>query len=114
MKLARLRGRKTCERVLRRGQVWKGKHMKVTYMQCENAALFVGTIVSSKLEKSAVKRNRMRRRCREALRVTTQQLAVGSWPVATQVLLSPRATSLTCDFEELLQDTKNFLQHIDR
>jgi RNase P protein component len=71
MKLFRLRGRKTCERVMKRGEVWRGKHMKITYLaatptsekwKMENGKLFVGTIASTKTEKSAVKRNRMRTR----------------------------------------------------
>lgn len=125
--LRRLRGRKVCERVLRRGEVWRGKHMKIVYAQCENAkmrksnlpGLYVGAIASTKMEKSAVKRNRMRRRCREALRITVKEMSQlpkacpeRSRGINCQLLIAPRLSSLTCDFGELLQDARNFLRHI--
>ena len=133
MKIARLRGRKTVERLRRKGRVWKGKHMKVTYLreisdardqrsELKSQILYVGTLASTKLEKSAVKRNRMRRRCREALRVsllttpTFAKASVGrhySLPTV-QLLISPRISTLTCDFEELLADAHNFLKHIEK
>jgi ribonuclease P protein component len=79
--------------------------------QHDTPALFVGTLVSTKLEKSAVKRNRMRRRCREAFRITIKEMS--QLPMANcQLLLAPRASSLNCDFEELREDTENFLKHL--
>ncbi|MEK7137160.1 MAG: ribonuclease P protein component [Patescibacteria group bacterium] len=137
MKLSRLSGRKTVEHLRRKGQVWKGKHVKITFTKSEipfdvaqdklhpkseKSVLYVGTIVSAKLEKSAVKRNRMRRRCREAMRVsllttpTFAKASVGrhySLPTV-QLLISPRISTLTCDFEELLADAHNFLKHIEK
>lgn len=148
MKIARLRGRKVCERVMKRGEVWRGKHMKITYLRADSRfqtsdirpqipspksqVLYAGTIASTKLEKSAVKRNRMRRRCREALRITTKETSqlpiVNSsrlpvearprrdWRPAPQsdcqLLIVPRLSSLTCDFEELLHDAQNFLSYL--
>lgn len=85
MKLEHLRGRKICDRVIRKGKMWRGKTMIIRWMpgapfhpaaDKSKCALYVGTLASTKLDKSAVKRNRMRRRCREALRIAvleTQQ-----------------------------------------
>jgi RNase P protein component len=77
MHLFRLSGRKVCERVKTKGYLWKGKHIYVRWLRglprglppAAPAGLYVGAVTSAKLDKSAVRRNRMRRRCREALRV---------------------------------------------
>jgi len=124
--LRRLSGRKVVDRVRRRGMTWKGKHMKMTYLKHEirnpkseksdqraasSEQLFVGTLASTHLDKSAVKRNRMRRRCREALRLA---LLAYRLPLTAhvQLLISPRSSSLTCPFPELLEDIRAFLTHL--
>jgi len=71
--------------------------------------LFVGTLTSAKTEKSAVKRNRMRRRCREALRRETKEKS--ALPTM-QLLLMPRRSSLTCDFAEIVSDVQEFLSSV--
>jgi len=118
MKLLRLRGRKICDRVLKRGNVWKGKTMVIRWLpgnprhpaaDPSQSALYVGTLVSCKLDKSAVKRNRMRRRCREALR---RELRECSGIPTIQLLLSPRSSSLSCDFADIQSDVRTFLSSI--
>lgn len=131
MQLMRLRGRKVAARVRAKGRLWRGKHMRISYLMMSLAqrttnvvgekhkmrnakpesALYVGIAASTKLHKSAVKRNRMRRRCREALRVTLQPNTYNLSP-SIQLLISPRSSSLTCDFAELRQDAQNFLNHL--
>ncbi len=115
MKLERLRGRKICDAVLRRGRVWKGKHLSIRFLpgaprhpaaDASAAALYVGTLASTKLDKSAVKRNRMRRRCREALRVALKD---SPKIPSLQLLIVPRSSSLTCAFPEIQTDIRNFL-----
>lgn len=117
MKLLRLRGRKVCDRLIRNGNVWRGRHMLIRWLpghprhpaaHRDSAALYAGTIASSKLDKSAVKRNRMRRRCREALRVALPGLTAPSLP-ALQLLIAPRSSSLKCPFTGLLADIQAFL-----
>lgn len=145
MLLLRLSGRKICERVKSKGYLWKGKHFFVRFLSGaprnlaatpSSAGIYVGTLTSTKLHKSAVKRNRMRRRCREALRLTLRECALprenvtGHWslvnrstgqqvgdqrpstsrPVTSfQLLLLPRSSSLSADFGELLQDAEHLL-----
>lgn len=115
MQLARLRGRKTAERVLRRGQLWKGRHMSIRYLpgaphhpavDPEAQIWYVGTVASTKLDKSAVKRNRMRRRCREALRIILKEAEKQS---PLQLLLVPRSSTLSAEFAELKADINSFL-----
>ena len=127
MRPLRLRGRKVVDRVRKRGSKWRGKHMMMIYLPLDAAQkrleagsyqlkavscqLLVGAIAPTTLHKSAVKRNRMRRRCREALRV---ELGTGDWGLeaSVQLLIAPRSSSLTCDFGELLHDARNFLRHV--
>ena len=74
-------------------------------------AIYAGTLASTKLNKSAVKRNRMRRRCREALRrycKTTTKLPT------MQMMISPRAASLLCDFSEIEADVEKFFGGLQR
>jgi ribonuclease P protein component len=59
--------------------------------------LYIGVQASTKLHKSAVKRNRMRRRCREALRIA----AMDFQGLDGELILRPRSSSLECAFEEL-------------
>ncbi|NOS68067.1 MAG: hypothetical protein HOO67_06960 [Candidatus Peribacteraceae bacterium] len=115
MKLLRLRGRKTCDRLIRQGNVWKGRHMVVRWLPGHprhpgvnraSEGIYVGTLASTKLDKSAVKRNRMRRRCRESLRIALKTL--DGLPT-TQLLLAPRSTSLGAPFAEIQSDISAFL-----
>ena len=119
MRLLRLSGRKVCERVKTKGFLWKGKHLHVRWMQGAPRtilldaplALYVGTLTSAKLDKSAVRRNRMRRRCREALRITLKDSSKTkvSFGASYQLLLFPRSSSLSADFRDILADISHFL-----
>ncbi len=114
MKLLRLSGRKVCERVKQKGYLWKGKHMQARLLRglprtlpaSAPAGLYIGVLTSTKLHKSAVKRNRMRRRCREAIRLTA--LPLEKLP-AVQLLLLPRSSSLSAPFDEILADAGHLI-----
>lgn len=120
MKLSRLRGRKICETVLRKGYLWKGRHFLVRWLPGSPShpsvdpsphGVYLGTLTSTKLHKSAVKRNRMKRRCREAWRITLRD--VDSLPLAQlQLLLIPRSSSLVAPFPDLQQDVRQFLSRL--
>ncbi len=116
MQLLRLQGRKTCDVVQRKGQQWKGTHLSVRFLlghphhpsaRPQTQGLYVGTLASAKLHKSAVVRNRMRRRCREALRIALKDWK-GDLPPA-QLLLCPRSSSLDAPFPALQSDIARFL-----
>ncbi len=115
MKLRRLSGRKTNDFLLRKGRVWKGKTMMIRWLPSAPRRraidpgaheLYLGTFASMKLHKSAVKRNRMRRRIREAWRIHVKEL--DTLPAA-QLLISPRIASLEAPFEDIRQDVRAFL-----
>lgn len=73
------------------------------------SALYVGAVASTKLDKSAVRRNRMRRRCREALRLTLKTLESPETLQSFQLLLAPKSSSLMAPFSELSADLLTFL-----
>jgi len=118
MKLQRLRGRKICERVMKQGKVWKGKNMIIRWISGPPrhpninpavCAVYAGTYASVKLHKSAVKRNRMRRRCREALRREVKERDILP---TIQLLMTPRSSSLSCDFSDIQADVRSFLSSV--
>lgn len=118
MQLKRLSGRKVNDAVLRKGRVWKGKtmavrwlpgHPKRPHIDRTKDAVYVGTLASAKLHKSAVKRNRMRRRCREAIRLALKDIE--KLPTA-QLLLCPRDASLDASFEMIQNDISQFLSSL--
>ncbi len=125
MHLSRLSGRKVCERVKTKGMLWKGKHMQARILfglprnLPENTppSLLVGILTSVRLDKSAVKRNRMRRRCREALRIMLQSKVQTLIPnphpqSSAQLLILPRSSSLSSPFGEILADAKLLLSFL--
>lgn len=116
MNLLRLRGRKVCDRLIRDGNVWKGRHVVIRWLpghprhpaaKRDHEGIYAGTLASTKLDKSAVKRNRMRRRCSEALRLTLKDLP--SISQTLQLLVAPRSSSLDAPFAALQQDFITFL-----
>ena len=114
MKLERLSGRKINDYIQRKGNVWKGKTMNMRWLlgaprspnvDRAKQAIYLGTFASAALHKSAVKRNRMRRRCREAMRLALKN--VHDLPTA-QLLLSPRIASLDAPFSLIEADVTHF------
>jgi ribonuclease P protein component len=120
MKPSSLSGRKTCDFLLRKGNVWKGKYFTVRWLSGAPRkpnidpsvpAVYLGTFASTKLSKKAVERNRMRRRCREAFRLLLQEYQTFG-PV--QLLIAPRSASLESPFEEVLTEARTFLSSLPR
>ncbi|MAE68719.1 MAG: ribonuclease P protein component [Candidatus Peribacteraceae bacterium] len=118
MKLSRLSGRKVNDYLRRKGNAWKGNTFTVKWLRGApknpnidptKSAIYIGTAASVKLHKSAVKRNRMRRRCREAFRRTIKS---HKKPPTIQLLVSPRSASLDCDFDDVLRDVDSFLSQL--
>ncbi len=115
MKLQRLRGRKVNDLVLRKGKAWKGDTLVIRFLMgppknsLKKEGIFVGALTSTKLHKSAVKRNKMRRRCREALRISLREKK--TFPTV-QLLLCPRSRSLTCTFSDIQKDVEAFMSSL--
>jgi ribonuclease P protein component len=71
--------------------------------------VYLGTFASASVDASAVKRNRMRRRCREALRLAIEKLPERS---SVQLLVSPKAASLDAPFDALRREADAFFSHL--
>ena len=134
MQLRRLSGRKICERVKNKGFLWKGKHLFARsiiglprgYEILPTSGIYIGTVISAKQEPSAVKRNRMRRRCREALRIRLREIAereagnttegisaqISAQILHVKLMLLPRSSSLSASFGELIADIDVLLSHL--
>lgn len=121
MQLLRLSGRKVCDKVIDKGFVWKGKTMIVRWlpgapprMPKDRFALYFGTLASTHLHKSAVKRNRMRRRCKEAFRLAVKNADAKNTgqKQSYQLLVSPRSASLMCAFGDIETDVSRFLSQL--
>lgn len=116
MKLSHLRGRKTCDYVRKKGRVWRGKTMLIRWLPevptptPNPPRIFLGTYAPHELHASAVKRNRMRRRCREALRVFLREYTA-DFP-SVQMLICPRHASLDAPFTDILADVRQFLSFL--
>jgi ribonuclease P protein component len=113
MKPLSLRGRKLCDRIRSKGNVFKGKNMTIKWIEGlpkniknPTSGVRIGTYASTSLHKSAVQRNRMRRRCREAFRTMLTNIKEGP---DMCILIHPRPQSGTCDFGDLQKDVKDFL-----
>jgi ribonuclease P protein component len=113
MNIKRLLGRKHILGLRRKGKVFKTKTMVFVYMlgppplkEEATNAWYIGTAASTKLHKLAVKRNRMRRRCREAVRTTI--LPEQNLPTL-QLLISPKSASLDAPYAQLKTDVEQFL-----
>lgn len=117
MKLSRIPGRKRTARVMTKGKQWKGKHMAVHFLSGapkhplidpKDDAVYLGIMTSAKLAKSAVKRNRMRRRVRESFRTYLQEHDAPT----IQLLVRPRSSSLMCDYSEIRADVRAFFSSL--
>lgn len=117
MKLQRLSGRKRCDRVLKKGYEWRGRHLSVSWLPGppfhpdvarDARGVFAGVLTSTRLHKSAVKRNRMRRRTREALRRYVKDHEAPT----VQLLLRPKSSSLLCAFSDIERDISAFFSTI--
>lgn len=121
MQLLHLRGRKICDRVMRKGHLWKSPTCLIRWLpgaphhpaaRPERSACYAGTVASTKLSKLAVERNRMRRRCREALRLELKARAEDGQTRlqrSLQLLILPRSASLHSPFADIQRDIRSFL-----
>lgn len=116
MRIQRLRGRKTNEQLLRKGRMWRGRTMTIRYdlrpprnapaLQQQNAVCYLGSFAPRSLDKSAVRRNRMRRRCREAMRMHVSECH--TLPTI-QLLIAPRSASLRSPSSDIQADVRDFI-----
>jgi ribonuclease P protein component len=96
------------ERVYKQGRRHFSAHMTVFYLRRTEGGMRIGFTVSRALG-GAVQRNRMKRRLREAVRL--QQKGTKA---AVDVVINPKKSLLTAEFEEIVQDVKRAFEVIER
>ena len=96
------------ERVYQQGRRHFSAHMTVFYLRRPDGSLRVGYTVSRALG-GAIDRNRMKRRLREAVRLTCSDIK-GPF----DIVINPKKSLLQADFEELKKEVGRALQMIQR
>jgi ribonuclease P protein component len=99
------------ERVYKQGRRYFAAHMTVFYLRRPDGELNgprVGFTVSKALG-GAVQRNRIRRRLREGVR-----LSDFSTDVAVDVVINPKRSALTADFNDLQSEVNKAFQVIEK
>ncbi len=104
----RLLKRGDFDRVYREGGRHLAEHMTVLFLRREAGAPRVGFTVGRALG-GAVQRNRARRRLREAARLHLSELSV---PV--DVVIHPKKSALTAEFERLQAEVVRAFEKINR
>lgn len=108
----RLRDRRAFQALYQAGQRRSGAGLTLLFQLmppgCEGIPSQVGLAVSKKVSKSAVRRNRLRRRLREAIRPLCPNLKPGY-----QLLLIPKPNLLTYKWPELQAEVHRLLQKAD-
>ena len=97
------------ERVYKQGRRHFAAHMTVFYLRRENVptGLRVGFTVGKVLG-GAVQRNRMKRRLREAVRLSVQP------EVAVDVVINPKRSLLAADFSEVQSEIAKAFRVIEK
>jgi ribonuclease P protein component len=95
----RLRKKKDFDNVLKRGKGFYGSRISVKLAKNKLKSSRFAFVVSTKVSKSAVKRNRLRRQLREIIRLRLDQIKPGY-----DVVIMARPASLGLKFEELTKE----------
>lgn len=105
-KAQRLRRMRDFALLSQRGRVVFGPFFTLRFRVSQEATR-VGFVASAKIFKTAVARNRVKRRLREALRLSKE-----SWPVKMDLLFIARPEATDADFEALLAAIKRAFEKI--
>ena len=101
----RLKNERDFERVYKKGGFAQGKYLKLNLLENKARRQRASVVVSKKLEKSAVKRNRIKRVYREVLKVFLADLDKNY-----DLVLTPKKESFDVPLEELKEDFSNILK----
>ena len=96
------------ERVYKEGRRHFSANLTVFYLRRAEGGLRIGFTVSRALG-GAVQRNRMKRRLREAVRLQPK-----GTNAAVDVVINPKKTLLSAEFDGILQEVKRAFEVIER
>lgn len=89
-------------RILKKGMLFNSKLFVVRFIQNDKNFCRYRTIVSKKLEKEAVKRNKLRRKIYEAVREIEKETETGN----KDMILIPKKQIIKTSFDKLVEDIK--------
>ncbi len=109
-KANRFYGRVSLLRVFRKGQVTRNRITNLKFAQNPNGSMKLAVVVSKKVSKKAVVRNRIRRRVYEFIRLHENQLEPGDYVISVFDVSLADCSSAALDKElsSLLQKAKVF------
>ncbi|ERN42388.1 ribonuclease P protein component [Rubidibacter lacunae KORDI 51-2] len=110
-KAYRLKHRQDFQSVYRRGRSERGCFILLRVLPApEDRSLpsRVGIVVSKKVSKHAVTRNRIKRRLRSVWKHLSPRIATG-W----RVVVSARSGAVECEYEDLLRELEELLKRVE-
>jgi len=101
----RLRKNRDFQRVRQQGHSTTSRLLVLAWIANELAGSRIGFVVSKRISKHAVERNRIKRFLSEAIRPSLHELPIG-W----DIVLSARSSIVTADLDRLKQDVEMLLR----
>ena len=101
----RLKKKKEFETVFKNGKTLRGKNIIARYFKSEDGKTKIGFIVSKKVSKKAVERNKVKRRLRESLRENKEKIDKG-----VSIIIIALASSKEVPYSEINNDIKSVLK----
>jgi len=101
----RLKKKKEFEAVFKGGRIVRGNNFFLKYLANGTDKTKIGFIVSKKISKKAVERNRVKRRLREAFRAKKQDIKLG---LSIIIMTAPSIKGIT--FEEIQKEADVLLE----
>lgn len=103
----RLKRKKEFEAIFKEGKTLKGNYVFLKYSKGEDDKIKIGFVVSKKVSKLAVTRNKAKRRMREIVRLRKKEIKDGMRIII--IALSPIKNA---GYEEIEKDIANLLEKI--
>src|SRR3989304_1178469 len=95
------------ERIYKKGKFQNGKYLKVNILENRRDFARAAVVISKKNEKSAVKRNEVKRKIREGLRIIYPDLKNG-----TDIIVNIKKEAVGKKFEDLKKDLLEILDKL--
>lgn len=105
----RLRKNTDIIRTYRRGKRFAARHLKINYLANPRGGLRVAVVISKKIDKRAVARNRAKRRVRELLRDEIKAEGVKGFDILITVLAAVEEMSVV----ELRAEVRQLVKRIE-
>lgn len=99
--------RETIPYILRKGETYKTRFFIVKYIKSREEISRFATIVSTKLEKSAVERNKLRRRIYESIRLVLKETQEKENKF--EIILIPKKSILEAQYPDIEEDIRKII-----